>query len=154
MIRYTQHSIYEPTRLNKKNKLCDELDIMMDKYGDVGTPRYGLAGAYNVALAKIVPRIKFSREYLRLYFFQPAIIGLLSSSAQASTRGSLNSGTFDGLDIVLPDEKTMRLFEELHLVFLKKAMLNNRRIQTISALRDTLLPKLMKGEVRVKGFND
>jgi hypothetical protein len=32
--------------------------------------------------------------------------------------------------------------------------MNDAQIQTISILRDLLLPILMKGQVRVKGFNN
>jgi type I restriction enzyme S subunit len=113
-------------------------------------PRWGLVGAYNVALAKIIPQIKNSREYLRSYFSQRAIFSLLSASAQASTRGSLNEGTFKGIDLVIPDENTLELFENLQFKVLNKVLFNNSQIQTISTLRNLLLPKLMKGEIRVK----
>jgi len=139
---------------SKKNKTCDVLDIMMDKYGEVGTPRYGLSGAYNVALAKIIPKIKNSGEYLRSFFSQPSVYNLLSSSAQASTRGSLNAGTFKGIDIVIPANDILKLFEDSQLLFLKKILFNLTQIHTLFALRDLILPKLMKGEVRVAGLNN
>jgi type I restriction enzyme S subunit len=151
---YSNDSHITYIKESKKNKICEPLDIMMDKYGEVGVPRYGIAGAYNVALAKIVPKIKDSREYLRSYFSQPKIFNLLNASAQASTRGSLNSGTFRGLKIVLPGKEVLKKYEELQSLFLRKILFNNSQIQTLSSLRDTLLPKLMKGEIRVKGFGE
>lgn len=30
---------------------------------------------------------------------------------------------------------------------------NNRQIQTFSQIRDTIIPNLMKGNIRAKGFN-
>ena len=37
---------------------------------------------------------------------------------------------------------------------IKKLINNNAQIQTLIKTRDTLLPKLMKGEARVNGFNN
>ena len=151
---YSNSSHITYIKESKKNKLCEVYDIMMDKYGDVGVPRWGLVGAYNVALAKIVPKIKNSREYLRSYFSQRAVFSLLSASAQASTRGSLNEGTFKGVTLIIPDEITLERFEKLQSKFLSKILFNNAEVETLSQLRDTLLPKLMKGDVQVKGFKD
>lgn len=159
-VRFVQNRDYSNSshityiKESKKNKICGILDIMMDKYGEVGVPRYGIAGAYNVALAKIVPKIENTREYLRSYFSQPSIFNLLSASAQASTRGSLNTGTFNGLQIVLPEKKVLSTYEEMQSLILDKILFNKSQIQTLSSLRDILLPKLMKGEIRVKGFKD
>ena len=47
------HLTYIP--VSNKNHLCLIDDIMIDKYGDAGAVRYGLAGAFNVALLKIIP---------------------------------------------------------------------------------------------------
>lgn len=151
---YSNSSHITYIKESKKNKLCEVFDIMMDKYGDVGVPRWGLVGAYNVALAKIVPKIKNSREYLRSYFSQRAVFSLLSASAQASTRGSLNEGTFKGVTLIIPDEITLERFEKLQSKFLSKILFNNAEVETLSQLRDTLLPKLMKGDVRVEGFEN
>ena len=56
------HITYIPIR--KSNKLCAETDIMIARYGaSLGRICYGLNGAYNVALAKVSPKVK---EYLIL----------------------------------------------------------------------------------------
>jgi type I restriction enzyme S subunit len=47
----------------------------------------------------------------------------------------------------------MNAFEEIARPLREKIEINSSQIQTLSKLRDTLLPKLMKGEIRVKGFN-
>ena len=58
-IRFVQNRDYSTDShltfipISKRNHLCNEKDIMMDKYGEAGKIRYGIAGAYNVALLKI-----------------------------------------------------------------------------------------------------
>ena len=57
------HITYIP--ISKRNKLCDELDIMIARYGAaLGRICWGLKGAYNVALAKVIPIKSYYREYL------------------------------------------------------------------------------------------
>lgn len=55
--------------------------------------------------------------------------------------------------IVVPDHKTMDIFDQTTSVLWNKISENTKQIQTLSRLRDVILPKLMRGEVRVKGFN-
>ena len=58
------------------------------------------------------------------------------------------------IGIVIPDRKILDKFGLVTNSMIKKINENNSQIQTLSALRDTLLPKLMKGEIRVEGFKE
>lgn len=60
------HITYIPD--SPKNKLCEEHDIMIARYGaSLGRICFGINGAYNVALAKVFPKKPFFREFLRCY---------------------------------------------------------------------------------------
>jgi len=64
--------------------------------------------------------------------------------------------TIDSLkncDLLLPPKKIMDFFNVTVEPMDKKQLSNFYQIQTLSTFRDTLLPKLIKGEVRVEGFN-
>ena len=91
------HLTYIPS--SKRNKLCSQEDIMVDKYGEAGAVRYGLSGAYNVALMKVVPVYDYESEYIRDFLAQPTIRSILYASSQASTRPSLNESTFTAIKI-------------------------------------------------------
>jgi len=134
---------------SKRNKICDEYDIMMDKYGEAGKVRFGLAGAYNVALAKITPKPPLMREYLRWFLKQPEIQQLIEGSAVASTRSSVNKLVFKNLKILLPPKRLMEKFEEIGRLYIENYLKIKAENQKLSALRDLLLPKLMSGEIRV-----
>ncbi len=146
---YTTNSHLTYIPISKKNKICNELDILMDKYGEVGRVRWGIAGAYNVALAKIEPILPYSREFLRFYFTQESVRKVIESSAIASTRGSLNQNTFTGMMIVLPQENLLKMFQEIAESMLIKILQLKVENQKLASLRDLLLPKLMSGEIRV-----
>jgi type I restriction enzyme S subunit len=61
---------------------------------------------------------------------------------------------FEQKEYVIPTPELANKFAEVVKPLQYKIWNNNPQIQTLSILRDTLLPKLMKGEVRVAGFND
>jgi len=61
---------------------------------------------------------------------------------------------FEQKEYVVPTPELANKFAEIVKPLQYKIWNNNSQIQTLSALRDTLLPKLMKGQVRVAGFKD
>ncbi len=54
------------------------------------------------------------------------------------------------IEILVPDKKTMNKFQQITEPCFEKILSNQKQIRTLEKLRDTLLPKLMSGEVRVK----
>ncbi|MCG5130327.1 restriction endonuclease subunit S, partial [Enterobacter mori] len=72
----------------------------------------------------------------------------------AATNGStVNQLSADGLqrpEFKLPPECMVKEFTTQIDLFWKKISINNSQIKNIESLRDSLLPKLMSGEVRVQ----
>lgn len=155
-VRFIQNRDYkEETRHltfikeSPRNKTAEKLDILMDKYGEVGQIRYGIEGAYNVALAKIDPINSKNLELLRGYFSQDSIREYLSNSSIASTRGSLNATTFTGLKIAYTESEIKEAYSEFQTYILLKILKNKEQNKKISQIRDELLPKLMNGKIEV-----
>ena len=63
---------------------------------------------------------------------------------------SINSGMIKGLVMQVPPVELMDRFMEQCGPWFEKIRSNQLQIQALTALRDTLLPKLMSGEVRVE----
>lgn len=131
-----------------RNKVCNKYDIMMDKYGEAGKVRFGIEGAYNVALAKIDTDLKY-REFLRRYFEQKQIQNYILNSSQASTRPSVNASVFVNLKVVIPSNNLLEKFDKVSFDIIKKNLLIKEENFKLEKLRDLLLPKLMSGEIRV-----
>src|SRR5690606_32924670 len=70
--------------------------------------------------------------------------------AHATTMGHIKRGDLDEAMVLVTSEEEMELFTDAIEPIIEKIVTNNRQIRTLTALRDTLLPKLMSGEVRVK----
>ncbi|QQS59092.1 restriction endonuclease subunit S [Candidatus Peregrinibacteria bacterium] len=72
-----------------------------------------------------------------------------------SRSGTFPQITFDSIKkfpVIIPSIKSQSEFEQVLISIMKKDNVNNKQIQTLSTLRDTLLPRLMRGEVRVAEF--
>ena len=142
------HKTYIP--LTKSLSIVDRYDILMDKYGDAGAVRYGIEGAFNVALGKINVHDKNHREYVRSFLASDGIYNYLHNSCMASTRASLNESNLAMLNIVIPDDSIVAKYEEL-LREIRDSILNtNDETAKLIELRDWLLPILMNGQASVE----
>jgi len=64
--------------------------------------------------------------------------------------GSISKSDFENIEIVIPDKISVQKFQNEAKPIDDKLITNQTQIRTLTALRDTLLPKLMSGEVRVE----
>jgi type I restriction enzyme S subunit len=103
----------------------------------------------NEAIAHFIfnDKTPFTKEYLYLFLKNYKYETLGSTSSIVT---SINSAMIKDMEITIPDESTMRNFNESAYKYFNKIKENSKQIQTITQLRDTLLPKLMSGEVRVQ----
>ena len=53
------------------------------------------------------------------------------------------------LPIVMPDEISLKCFDEILASYFAKSEANNKQSHSLTKLRDTLLPKLISGELRI-----
>lgn len=94
-----------------------------------------------------------SPEYI--YQYLKSIYPLLRSMASSgSTMPIINKSDFENIEITIPPEDILIKFETITSSFNKKILSNTQLIHTLTHLRDTLLPKLMSGEVRVNNFKN
>lgn len=134
---------------SKNNKVCNVFDIMMDKYGEAGRVRYGLEGAYNVALSKIKVNIQYGQEYIRKFLESDSVYNYLYNACMASTRASLNGEILGNLNIAIPNDTLLKNFEMQNKQIINQILQNKQENETLSNLRDFLLPMLMNGQVSV-----
>ena len=71
-----------------------------------------------------------------------------------STQPLITQGDLKSVDIIIPNETVLESFEKVSSKLFQKIEDNQNQIQTLQATRDTLLPKLMSGQLRVEGFKD
>lgn len=87
-----------------------------------------------------------STEYL---YCALAAFDFTSLASTSSIAEAVNSKTIRGLNITVPTRVLMDRFTEVVQPLFQKIKNNQRSIETLSELRDTLLPRLISGKLRI-----
>ncbi|HHW4673500.1 MAG TPA: restriction endonuclease subunit S, partial [Xylella fastidiosa subsp. pauca] len=74
-----------------------------------------------------------------------AIIG----NANGSTFQEISKSNFRPIPVVVPSESVLEIFQKSADLLYRKMTENERESRSLAQLRDTLLPKLISGELRV-----
>jgi type I restriction enzyme S subunit len=69
--------------------------------------------------------------------------------AEGTVFGAINKKQFEGLRWLSPDENLVAEFEKIAFAFDEQIEKNTNESATLNTLRDTLLPKLISGDLRV-----
>ena len=84
-----------------------------------------------------------------LYYFLKANTDEIESKASGSTFKEASGSLMKSLEVIIPADGILNKFEaELAPIFNKQENIASE-IQTLTTLRDTLLPKLMSGELKI-----
>jgi len=147
--------IDEDTNLFLKRSIVEEKDILYTIAGTIG--RYAMITSSNLpantnqAVAIIRPDVqKIDSEYLLCYFASINYRHYLSSRIVQAVQANLSLGVLSDSPIIIPDQKIKNIFSELIVPIFAKKEFNQQQIQTLTKIRDSLLPKLMSGQIRVK----
>jgi type I restriction enzyme, S subunit len=87
--------------------------------------------------------------YCLFAFFQAEVVEFANIGSGGTRMPRTDWGTLKTYPIAIPDTDTVNRFNNLVLPSIEKIKFNLQQIHTLETLRDTLLPKLMSGEVRV-----
>lgn len=143
------HPTYIP--IAKKNKLCNKKDIMIARYGaSLGRICFGLEGAYNVALAKVKPLENYYREFLRCYLSSNEFYDGINMKGNRAVQAGFNQSDINSFMISCPKQDIFVAFENIVSKILDKRLVLQQENETLATLRDTLLPKLMNGEIKTE----
>ncbi|CAN5250052.1 hypothetical protein BH09BAC2_BH09BAC2_23240 [soil metagenome] len=86
--------------------------------------------------------------YYWVKFYLPIFKGIAND--KATTMGHIQRHHLADVSVTVPDAKTMKELDAIFNPFMQKIKSNSQQINTLTTLRDTLLPKLMSGEVTIK----
>ncbi|KOR34900.1 hypothetical protein AM228_21425 [Planktothricoides sp. SR001] len=69
--------------------------------------------------------------------------------SEGTVFGSVNKTSFNELKSIIPNTEIIQAFEDIVSPIDRKNFLNENQIQTLTKTRDTLLPELMSGKLRI-----
>lgn len=97
-----------------------------------------------VRLISVTPNnVELSAEFLYLWALTQNISGT------GTTQQQLTVPDFRKTLIGIPKEKTLKKFNNIVIPIFQKIEMNKEENEKLSTLRDALLPKLMKGEIKI-----
>ena len=94
------------------------------------------------------PKSQLSNEYLYLLFkeIRPQLLNL----GNGSIFTNLKTDILKNFEVSLPSTETLSKFQNIIKPIFEKVLATQREIKQLATLRDTLLPKLMNGEIALK----
>ena len=94
-------------------------------------------------------RGRVSKRGFFTYFATRALVSSLQQHAHGSVFDTITRDTLAGVAVVLPPALLVEAYEERVLPMLNRIRSSLFESRALSVLRDTLLPKLISGEIRV-----
>ena len=106
-------------------------------------------GVTNQSVFVIFPKKQELYSYLITILFSESTINYANNMASGTKMPVLKYEDLANMDIVLPDFKILSIFNEIVDKFYKIIIEKVEENQTLAAIRDLLLSKLMRGEIRI-----
>lgn len=104
----------------------------------------------NQGFKSVVPKPEIGTAYV--YYFLKHNLPVIEGMASGSTFKEVSGSTMKNVPAVIPDTETLARFNDFCVpIFIQQRILEEQN-QSLAALRDSLLPKLMSGELDVSGI--
>jgi len=123
-------------------------DIIISTVGTIGVFSIYLVDKGCIAQNLVGLRSNSISSYFIYNFFKTNVETLINLDI-GGVQPSIKVPHLLGLTIKYPPYELLRKYDESVEIYFNKIAINQTQIRTLTALRDTLLPKLMSGEVRV-----
>lgn len=88
-----------------------------------------------------------------LFYTIKPLLNMIEQTQVATTVIHIGKKDFDAFEILLPSEDVLNQFDEITTPMVEQIVNNRLENKRLSNLRDTLLPKLMSGELDVSDIN-
>ncbi len=101
----------------------------------------------NQGFKSVVPKPEIGTAFV--YYFLKYNLPIIEGMASGSTFKEVSGNTMKNVPAVIPDTKTLGFFRDFCAPIFAQQKILEEQNQSLSALRDSLLPKLMSGEINV-----
>ncbi|EML1934966.1 restriction endonuclease subunit S [Providencia vermicola] len=145
--RFPKERVYttEPTRFAQK------FDTLISVRAPVGAQNMSRGKCCIGRGVSAFRHAKFSEWYTYTYFKLRYLMNEIKKfNDEGTVFGSISKSDFEKIEVIIPPDEIVHEFELITKPINDKVIKNSFQIETLEKLRDTLLPKLMSGEVRVK----
>lgn len=145
----TEDTLTEKGAQSQRNKTIPARSICVSCIATVGLVGMNAFDSQtNQQINTIVPSQESYRYFLFL-LMRNMTDDLLARAGGGTATDNLNTGDFSRIEVPVPSENLIQEFDNLVTHKFEKIYTNQAQILKLIQLRDTILPKLMSGEVRV-----
>ena len=140
------------------------LDVLLYKDGGkpgVFLPRVSMFGdgfpfdmcGINEHVFRVRLKDPFSQTFLYYWLWSDAVMHELKHRGGKAAIPGINQADVKELKLLVPSEEALRRFDEVTSPLVSRIFANSKKAQTLTQLRDTLLPRLISGQLRLPGVN-
>jgi type I restriction enzyme S subunit len=150
-VPFTTDSLLEIPPKVKNEQILHTGDIILSLTGNVGRVclTYGYNYLLNQRVAKLVPSKNISSGFIYSIMRNEKMIYVLENISNGTAQQNLSPINMGNVEIVYPDENTVRNFNKLSDDSVKQICNLYIQNQYLKESRDILLPKLMNGTIKV-----
>ena len=135
-----------------KYKIVEKYDYAFNparvNIGSIGMLDKEILGAVSPVYVVFRPIDDF-HWFLNFFVKQGNTKNKIEQLCSGTVRQVLDYKNFSSIELIIPQKQTIKEFNKLFLAINDVIEFNNSQINTISQIRDALLPKLMSGKIRV-----
>lgn len=140
------------TEIHPKGHLIQPADIVVGMDGEFRPYLWGNTEAWlNQRVCIFENKNKKDKAFV-LFTIKP-LLNVIEQTQVATTVIHIGKKDYDAFEILLPDRKTLDDFGDITTPMIHQIVNNCLENKRLSTLRDTLLPKLMSGEIDVSNID-
>ena len=143
-------------KINKRSKL-QEGDLLFSGIGTIGRVALITETPTNWNTSESVfnmhPEKNFSSEFLYILLLSDSFQQYVKIHAQGGVQQGIRMASLKDYKMAIPDDNVMKRFDEIIKPIIRLIKSNDKLTDSTSSLRDTLLPRLMSGELKVDEIN-
>ncbi|HCF5566572.1 TPA: restriction endonuclease subunit S [Pseudomonas aeruginosa] len=91
----------------------------------------------------------FSQAFLYYWLWSDAVMHELKHRGGKAAIPGINQSDVKELRLLVPNEQTLKSFDEVTKPLISRIFANSKQAQTLTQLRDTLLPRLISAQLRL-----
>lgn len=105
----------------------------------------------NQGFKSVIPNKEIGTAFV--YYFLKHNISVIERMASGSTFKEVSGSTMKAVPAIVPDEKTLARFNDFCIPIFNQQQILEEQNNSLVTLRDTLLPRLMSGEIDVSDID-
>ena len=105
----------------------------------------------NQGFKSIIPKPEIGTPFV--FYFLKHNLPIIESMASGSTFKEISGSAMKSIPAIIPDSQSLAVFSDFCIPIFAQQKALEKQNQSLNNMRDTLLPKLMSGEIDVSGLD-